>query len=139
LWNCCSASWVSWILQVLLFVSEVHGIGFLHDFLFLNTSVQFGGLMMDSEVFFHYLSILPWVGLHQHLLTLTTRTGEQYVIDPKPYCAFFSPSLRFCYKVNNANFTCSSEILKLALSLLSCSLIDLTLLVEVTCQLGRYI
>jgi hypothetical protein len=40
------------------FVSEVHGIGFLHDFLFLNTSVQFGGLMMDSEVFFHYLSIL---------------------------------------------------------------------------------
>lgn len=79
------------------------------------------------------------MGLHQHLLTLTTRTGEQYVIDPKPYCAFFSPSLRFCYKVNNANFTCSSEILKLALSLLSCSLIDLTLLVEVTCQHGRYI
>ncbi|KAI9403243.1 hypothetical protein POPTR_001G392050v4 [Populus trichocarpa] len=49
----------SWLVLVLLFVSEVNGIGFLHDFLFLNTSVQFGGLMMDSEVFFHYLSILP--------------------------------------------------------------------------------
>ena len=66
-------------------------------------------------------------------------SDEQYVIDPKPCCSFFSSSLRFCYKVNNASFSCSSEILKLALSLLSCSLIDLTLLVEVTCQLGRYI
>ncbi|KAG6790401.1 hypothetical protein POTOM_006554 [Populus tomentosa] len=31
-------------------VSEVNGIGFCHHFLFLNTSVQFSGLMMESEL-----------------------------------------------------------------------------------------
>uniref|UniRef100_B9N632 Uncharacterized protein n=1 Tax=Populus trichocarpa TaxID=3694 RepID=B9N632_POPTR len=81
-----------------------------------------------------------WLVLAYKILEHHDDVGKVWWIDdgfrgllPLPFNSTLSGTASAPPYFNNKN---SSEILKLALSLLSCSLIDLTLLVEVTCQLG---